>query len=107
MSKTGRVISWIVRGIGIFILLMVVTGTFAYCARPGEAPAADKAPYAFQTYSQDEMKIPSRIYYSKAVEMVDNCPVIGPGYWTFDGKGYNYHKGTMELPENTKVVIRK
>lgn len=99
-------VKWIVRVIGGFIILMLILGAVTFFSHPDQPPTVDEAQYAFQTYSQDEFKTPSRIYFSNDVELVDNCPVIGPGYWDFTGKVYNYHKESKTLPENTKMVKR-
>ena len=93
----GNVVKWIVRLIGILALLMLIAGVASFFIRPGEIPDVDKAPWSIQTYSNDEMRVPSRIYYAQELIMDDNTPVI-VNYWTYDGEKYHYHKGELPFP---------
>jgi len=104
------IIKWIVRGIGVILVLMIVLGVISFLFRLGEAPSISKAPWAIQTYSNDEMRIPSRYYYAESVDIIDGTPVI-TGYWTYDGKKYRHQRGDKAFPlaeyGNIDIVRRK
>ena len=93
----------------IFIIMLIIffaVGAVSYFfIKSQDPPGVDNAPYAFQTYSQDTLMIPSRIYYATEVVIIDNKPVIS-NYWTLDGKTYKKHGGEKILPENTKIIRR-
>ena len=91
------IIKWIVRGIGIVVLLFIVLGVVSFLNRPVEPPSVKDAPWAIQTYSQDEQRIPSRIYYAVSIEYTDNTPII-KDYWSFDGKKFIKQEGEKAFP---------
>lgn len=91
-----KIIKWIVRGIGVIALIMIIIGAVYYFIGPGEAPKIEDAPWVVQTYSNDEMQLPSRYYFAEDIEYQGDTLVID-GYWTYDGKGYHHHGGTMKF----------
>ncbi len=104
-----RVITWIVRGISILIILLILGGVISFAAsyfsRPAVAPSIDNAPWSIQTYSVDEMRVPSRIYYAESVGQDGQTPVI-TNYWTYNGKKYYYHRGNKEFPVSEYGAIQ-
>ena len=101
---------WIGR---IFMLMVIATlvscagaGAYGYITMQSMSPPdAENAPWALQTYSQDGMAIPSRIYYATDVEIVDGHPLISD-YWILDGDKFKKGKDDKTLPANTKIVRR-
>ncbi len=96
-----KVITWVVRGIGFLIALLILMGFISFAVSlfylPGKVPSVEDAPWAIQTYSNDSMRVPSRFYFSKQITQEEGDPVI-TGYWSFDGKKYHYHRGKKAFP---------
>lgn len=91
----------------IGLVIAVGVGGFGYVTmKMHEEPAIKDAPWVIQTYSQDGMSIPSRVYYASEVEMVNGNPVI-KNYWTYNGQTYNKQSGEKELPANSRIVRRR
>ncbi len=99
-----KLIKWVVRGIGLLMLLMLIGGVLPFFYQPGSLPATSSANWAIQTYSTDGLHIPSRIYYAEKVEFRDGVPVIS-GYWTFDGEKYHKQRGEKALPVEECGII--
>ncbi len=97
MKIVVKIVKWIVRGIGLLLVLMLVAGTISFFNQPDIAPSMEDAPWAIQTYSNDAFHIPSRIYYAKKLEYIYNCPTI-IGFWSFDGKDYKFSKESKSFP---------
>lgn len=83
------------------ILYLIVGGVWFYFAsKGGNLPPVEDAPWAIQTFSNDEMRIPGRIYYASDIEILpDNTPVAKAPYWAFDGKDYYKVKEDKPFPE--------
>ena len=93
-----RLIRWLVRGVGVIVLLMLVAGVISFIYKPGELPTSEKAEWAIQTFSNDELRVPSRIYLAQDIRYdEDNTPII-TNYWTYDGADYKYNKGDKPFP---------
>jgi len=92
-------VKWVVRGIGIIILILIIGGVVSFImSQPSQAPDASKAQWAIQTYSNDALRIPSRVYFAESVQYDDdNTPVI-TNYWSFNGQDYKYTRGDKEFP---------
>jgi len=106
--KSALVI-WVGRIIfGLFVIFLIISA-IAYFAKPGNPPSIDKASWVIQTYSNDEFKMPSRIYYAESLEYIDGVPVAKGKWWSFDGRSYHQHKGDKPFPveEYGKVDIIK
>ena len=97
---------WIPRLILSVIILFVVGGVVTYLInKTTELPSIKDAPWAIQTYSNDEFLIPSRIYFAEEVEIVDGAPVI-THYWNYDGERYKSHKGNKAFPEDVYGPVK-
>ncbi len=88
---------WVPRLILIAIILFLFVGVIAYLVKSDEPPSVKDAPWAIQTYSNDEFRIPSRIFYAKEVEIIDSTPIIKE-YWSYDGAKYKHHKKDKAFP---------
>jgi len=89
---------WVGRIIIILVVIFILLSAAAYFLRTGEPPSVKDAPWAIQTYSVDEFRIPSRIYYAEAIEYIDGYPVAQKHWWSFDGKNYKKHSGDKPFP---------
>lgn len=94
----ARILKWPVRIIGFAIIIFVIIGVVSFFLRPGEAPSSIKAAYAVQTYSNDELRIPSRIYLCNEVSYLDDGTPVISDYYTYDGKGWHKQRGSKEFP---------
>ena len=90
--------------IGLVIVVAIGAVSFFY-VKSLEPPSVEDAPYALQTFSQEDPIVPSRIYYASEVVIIDGKTILDT-YWTIDGDKYKKHNGKKELPENTKVIRR-
>ncbi len=91
---------WVPRLILCGIVLFVLIGVVAYFInKPPEPPSIEDAPWAIQTYSNDELRIPARVYYAASMELRGDTPVAIV-YWDFDGKHYRKHGGEKVFPQN-------
>ena len=94
----------------IFLILLgvvLIIGGLGYLQLKSQTPpSVEDAPFAVQTYSQDDMKVPSRVYYPLDVKIINGHPIIKE-YWSFDGSRYRKYNEEKELPENSKVIRRK
>jgi hypothetical protein len=79
--------------IGVLVLLgvFVSLGFIAKSNIIDQPPSAAKAPWAIQTTT--------RIYYAKQFRLNGETPEIR-GYWTFDGKHYQYNEGIKDFPNS-------
>jgi len=76
---------------------MVIGAVVSLFYKPGELPDNTRAEWAIQTFSNDDMRIPSRIYLAEKIRYDDdNTPII-TNYWTYDGEKYIYHTGDKEF----------
>jgi len=91
---------WIPRIILCFIILFAFVGVVAYLInKSGELPSVEKAPWAIQTFSNDEHQIPCRVYYATEIEIIDGTPTVQE-YWSYDGDRYKRHKELKEFPQD-------
>ena len=81
----------------------------AYFIRTGTPPSVKDAPWSIQTYSVDEFRIPSRIYYAESIEYIDGSPVAKGHWWSLDGDSYKKHSGDKAFPVDLygKVNIKR
>ena len=89
---------WIVRGIGLIIIIFIALGVFSFFSQPGEPPTVAKAPWYIQTYSNDEFHIPSRLHLAENVEFLDDQTPVITRYWSFDGANYKFNRGQLAFP---------
>jgi len=73
--------------VAVFILAGVVK---YFVAGHDTVPSVADAPWLIQTTS--------RVYYGAEFSLQDGVPSL-KGYWTLDGKKYNYHSGVISFPE--------
>ena len=90
---------WIPRLIFFAIVAFVIFGAVTWLVnKASEPPSIDDAPWVIQTYSNDEHRIPSRVYYANDMKILeDGTPVI-IDYWRYDGKKYRHEKGEKPFP---------
>lgn len=88
------------------VLVMLVGGVSYFFYKATEAPSVESAPYAIQTYSQDGMMVPSRVYYASEIRIQDGYPVIKT-YWKLDGERYKKQNGEKTLPTNSRIIRRE
>jgi len=108
MKKFGIFIifTWIVR-IGVLaIIAFIVLGGLAFFFNNSEPPSPDDAQYGIQTYSDDGMRIPSRIYFTNEIVYEGNEPTVND-YWAFDGKDYKHIKKDRIFTEPITIVSRR
>lgn len=109
---TAVIVTWVVRGIGLIVILMLVLGGFSYCQTKGrEAPDVSKAPWSIQTYTKSEKlgviaDIPSRIYFAENVVYNGDIPTI-TNYWKLVGDRFVYVKGDKPLEGYSKIDIKR
>lgn len=106
MKWIGRILFF---GFLVFVVGIITVGAVSYFYSKGlQPPPVDKARYGLQTFSQDGMMIPSRVYYTNSVIIKDGKPVI-TDYWILDGSRFKQKsdKDGKELPANTKIVRRQ
>lgn len=101
---------WGKRLLILTILFFIAVGVISAFATPGEPPDAEKALWAIQTYSNDAMRIPSRVYYASTLEFDDAGTPIISNYWIFDGKEFHKQRGSKAFPStdygNIDIVRR-
>jgi hypothetical protein len=73
----------------VFLLLSAVAFVFKAPAPPG----IEDAQWGIQTYSNDEFRVPSRIYYTNKIEVVNGVPIAKNSWWSYDGRNYHRHNG--------------
>ena len=102
----GIVFGWIVRFVIIAVIVFIVFGSVAQLFTGSEPPAADKAIYAIQSYTEvDGFKRPSRIYFTNEILYEDNLPVVKE-YWRLDGEDYKHVKEERVFTEPITIVRR-
>src|SRR3990167_6461051 len=103
---TGIIVIWVVRLIGIVFLLLLLGGVISFImVSATESPSIDKALWAIQTYSNDAMRIPSRIYYAQKITYLeDGTPVI-IGYWLLSGGKFKFVRGDKPFPIDQYGII--
>ena len=76
--------------IALAITIPIILGMILkFSGRETTPPNATDAPWMIQTTS--------RIYYGKAFSLVNGVPELN-GFWTLDGKNYDYHSGIIAFP---------
>ena len=89
---------WIKRLILLAILGAIILGVMAFFANKAmEPPNVKDAPWAIQTYSNDDLRIPSRIFYAKEITIDEGTPTLH-GYWSFDSRRYHFNKESRPFP---------
>lgn len=99
------IVGWILRLVVGAFLLLVILGGLVFATNNTEPPSPDKAQYAIQTYSDDGMRIPSRIYFTNEVVYNGNIPTV-KDYWKYDGEKYQHVKSEKELTGIVTIVRR-
>jgi len=100
------IIGWIFRIIVMLVVVFIGFGALAFFVNKDTAPPhIEKAQYAIQTYSSDNMKIPSRIYFTNDIVYNGSTPMVEE-YWKFDGEKYKLVKEPREFTELFTVVRR-
>jgi len=100
---------WIMRGVVCLIIIFLISGAIVWViARGHEIPSVEKAPWAIQTYSPDLIKVPTRVYYVEALEIIDGVAVMSGFWYLKDGK-YIYMDTDKPLPvaEYGEITILK
>lgn len=105
-----KILKWIPRILLMALVVWIATGIINYyLTRPSKPP--EPPYYAIQTYSNDEFKVPSRIYFTKEFSYNDDGIPVAKGYWDYDGKDYHKHNSSIEFPQdiygNIEVVRRE
>jgi len=91
----------------IIVVLVLAAGGIAYLdIKTKEPPSIEDAPWAIQTFSQDDMRIPSRYYFVAEVTIEHGQPTMSE-YWAFDGKRFKKYTDDKVLPPDSKIVRRK
>ena len=93
MRKILSGLKWVILGIiALAIVIPVGLGIVKkFAGASTTSPKVSEAPYEIMTTS--------RIYYGKLFSIQDGTPAL-KGYWTIDGKNYNYHSGVITFPES-------
>ena len=98
---------WIFRIFLLGFVVFIAVGAFAYFYLKGqEPPDIANAPFAIQTYSQDDLMIPARVYYAENV-MVSGGILTMRVYWDKDGDRYHKHNEDKPILEPYKLVRRQ
>lgn len=79
------------------LVLFVGLGVLARCSMVDEPPSVKQAPWAIQT--------DTRIYYAKEFRLVGKTPEIR-GYWTLEGKRFNFNKDVKDFPEDLYPYVK-
>lgn len=91
----------------IMLTIIIGVGGFSYLQiKMQSPPSIEDALWAVQTYSQDGDHIPSRVYYTSAIEIVGGKTVI-QDYWIYDGSRYIKHSDEKELPKDSRIIRRQ
>jgi hypothetical protein len=93
---------WVKRIIvfGILVVVFLFAGlgpAIDYFTKPDTEPTVVVAPWLIQTSS--------RIYYAKEYSLQNMVPAIR-GYWTFDGKHFQYTEGIKNFPPDIYGQIK-
>jgi len=104
-------VKWLGRILICFVIIVFAIGALTWLQNRAMSPPSVKdAPWAIQTFSNDEFKIPSRVYYTEIIEIQqDGTPVIR-NYWNYDGERYHRYRGEKSFPVdlygNIQIVRR-
>ncbi len=99
-------VKWLICGIVFGIVLLAIGGVLLLLT-PKEIPAVTAAPWAIQTYSNDKMLIPSRVYVAEKYSYANDGVLIISGYWSFDEKNWIRHNGSLTLKGYGKIDITR
>jgi len=99
------IIGWIMRIVVLLVIAFIGFGAIAFISNDSEPPLPDKAQYGIQTYSDDGLRIPSRIYFTDDIIYDGSTPKIDD-YWWFDGESYKHVKKERVFNEPFTVVRR-
>jgi len=107
MKTLGKfiVFTWILRLVFLAVAVFFLFGVGAFLFNDTEPPSAKKAQYAIQTFSTDDNKIPSRIYFANEITYEGKIPST-PEYWWFDGENYKHIKKDRVFNEPTEIIRR-
>ena len=106
-----RIFKWIGRIIiGLIVLVLLLGALTWFQNKAMEPPSIEDAPWAVQTFSNDEFRVPSRIYYAETIERREDGTWVLINYWDYDGKRYHHHKAEKPFPldlyGNIQIVRR-
>ena len=110
MRTFAKVVQFLSRLVFLLIVVSIITGVVYYfLSKPGDLPTLEEAPWAVQTFSNDQYRMPSRFYLANKVDVTEDGTTRITTYWTFDGKGYNKHDGEKTFPKEIygEVDIRR
>ena len=112
MKAIGNVFRWIFRLALLALVLSVIVGVaFYYLNKASEPPKLEDAPWVIQTFTNDGYRIPERFYFASKVEVLKDGTPKATTYWTYNGKDYTKHEGTMLFPKavfgNVDIKRRK
>lgn len=95
----GKVFKWISRLVVAGILVLMILGAANwFMNKTQQPPDVEKAPWVIQTYSFDEMRIPSRVYYAEELTILEDGTPVVVGYWKYDGRKFTHINDEKEFP---------
>jgi hypothetical protein len=95
----SKVIKWLPRIFLCGLVVWILSGVVGYYLnKPAAPPSVRDAPWVIQTYSNDILRVPSRVYYATDVEIKQDGTPVAKTYWSFNGNNYKKHSGTIEFP---------
>jgi hypothetical protein len=98
---------WIAKLFLVGIFIVVGLGVYAYFnLKAANPPDVKSAPYALQSYYQDNgVEIPTRYYYAEKINVTGNKATLIT-YWTNNGDRYQKH-GDEKIVEAPFDIIRR
>ena len=97
------ILKWIPRLLILAIILFVIV-SFGSCLITKifyDVPDVQSAPWAIQSYSNDEFRIPSRFYLASDVDTLPDGTIVARApWWSYDGKKYHKQKEDKPFPVN-------
>jgi hypothetical protein len=100
MKKGNGLFLWVGRVVVSILVIFLLISAAAYFFKVPEPPSAKDAQWGIQTYSNDQFRVPARIYYTNEIAVVDGTPIAKNSWWSYDGKRYHKHQGDKPFPEN-------
>lgn len=101
-----KIFIWIPRLILCAIILFLLLGALAFWLNmPSEPPDIKDAPWMIQTYSNDESRIPCRVYYAADIEIKEDGTPVAKTYWSYDGQRYKKYKREKSFPLDEYGII--
>ncbi len=91
-----NIIRWFFRLVLLAVVVAVITGiAYYYLNKPSAPPVLADAPWVIQTFSNDQYRTPSRFYFASKVTIGKDGTPQATGWWSFNGKNYEKHDGTL------------